>query len=266
MSEKNRAGFLAQVSVAVVIALAAGGSAPWWWDRMFPSSDHESNNNSNNEKSITESGSFTQQKSNFSEGSKRVYFANFKQWPTKSSEHGSISLTSTNSYVIQPSGNTWVGPGRLIETPSIEGDFVFDIWFEFQNKFPASLHFQITGGGIETSSVGLYLTVWNKDKVTYSLTKDLVRSGNGLPIPYVVRSEKISSRERLSNDFKDHNWSKGSKLTLKREGGRLQLFVNDGFVKQFPASLFPVQKIGIGAAFASRVVVTSIEARVKKKI
>jgi hypothetical protein len=36
--EKKEGGALAQVFVAIVIALLAGGTAPWWWDKFFESS------------------------------------------------------------------------------------------------------------------------------------------------------------------------------------------------------------------------------------
>ena len=43
----------------------------------------------------------------------------------------------------------------------------------------------------------------------------------------------------------------------------MQFFVNDGFVKEFSVSRFPVRQIGVGAAFKSRVLITSIEGRIK---
>lgn len=43
----------------------------------------------------------------------------------------------------------------------------------------------------------------------------------------------------------------------------MQFFVNDGFVKEFGVSRLPVTKISVGAAFESKVLVTSIEGQVK---
>ncbi len=260
MPEKEKSGLAAQVFAAVVVALAAGGSAPWWWDDVFS----KSNGVIVGTEDITEPKELTHKISDFSEGSKRVYFANFSKWPKRNTDYGTTTLSSTNSYVIQPSSNAWIGPGRSIEIPSIDEDYVFDVWFRFHDKLPTALQFEIAGGGDEAPSIELFLSLWDKNKATYSITKSLVRSGNGLGVPHVVRSEVIASREKLSvSDSKNHNWTKGSKLTIKREGGNIQLFVNDSFIKQFPAPLFPVKKISIAAAFESKVIITSIEARVR---
>lgn len=260
MTEKKKTALLSQVLIAVIVALAAGGSAPWWLDKIFLKSDNTPNVADNGLKT----DSIAIVASDFSEGSKRVYFANFKDWPTKTSEHGSITLTSTNSYVLQPSSNIWIGPGRYIDIPAINGDYVFDIWVAFHHKLPSALKIIMSGSGTEADLINLYLSVWDKNKVTFSITKDLVRSGNGLPIGYVVRSEKIASREQLPNTLKNHKWTKNSKLTIKREGGNLYFFVNDKLVKKFFASVFTVDKIDIGAAFESKVVLTSIEGRIRK--
>lgn len=261
MSENKKSGFAAQIFVAIVVALAAGGSAPWWWNKIFSGAEEVIVDAAD----ISKPKEFTQQTSDFPEGSKRVYFANFSEWPKKKTKNGTITLSSTNSYVIQPFSNSWVGPGRSIEIPSINGDYVFDVWFRLHEELPTALNFNLTGGGVEAPSIKLYLSFWEKDKTTYSITKDLVRSGNGLPIPYVVRSESVASREKLPvSGFKSHNWIKGGKLTIKREGGNIQLFVNDKFIKQFSASLFSVKKISVGAAFESKVIISSIEARVRR--
>ena len=169
-----------------------------------------------------------------------------------------------NSYVMEPSSNTTIGPGRLIEIPPVENDFVFDVRFQIEERHPSAvLSFALVGGGTDAESVDVYLEVWDEGNVTYTLTRGRVRSGGGLPVPHAVVEETIAERTQLSSALKAHDWSKGSKLTLKREGGRMQLFVNDEFVKEFSVSRFPAAKLSLGAAFKSKIVITSIEGRVK---
>jgi hypothetical protein len=203
--------------------------------------------------------------SDFPGGTKRVYSADFSLWPRYNSDFGSAKLGFGNSYVMEPYSNTWVGPERSIEIPPLESDFVFDVRFQIEERHPsASLLFNLTGGGTDAESVDVFFDVWDEGNVTYTLTRGRVRSGGGLAVPHAVTEETIAERVQLPSALKEHDWSKGSKLTLKREGGSMQLFVNDGFVKEFGVSRFSVMKICIGAAFKSKVVITSIEGRVKE--
>lgn len=50
---------------------------------------------------------------------------------------------------------------------------------------------------------------------------------------------------------------------MKREGREMQFFINDIFINKFRVSTFPVVKTAVSVAFASKVAITSIEARVK---
>ena len=253
----------------MVIALLVGSSAPWWWKTLFESEKPPTGNyqdtpaapplsaNGHNDVSV-------QPSPDFPGGTRRKYSADFSSWPIKDSEHGSIKLEFGNSYVLEPFSNTWIGPDRSFEIPPLESDFVFDVRFMLVERHPsAALNFDLTGGGTDAESVNIYFDVWDKSSVTYSINKGRVRSGGGLGVPHFIREEIIAAREQLSSTLKNHDWSKGSKLTLKREGGSMQFFVNGQFVKNFTVSRFPVTKISIAAAFKSKVVITSIEARVK---
>ncbi len=202
--------------------------------------------------------------SDFPEGSVRAYSADFATWPTQDSEHGSVSLGFGNSLVLKPSSNTWIGPGRAIDIPSIEGDFVCDVRFRIEERSPsASLHVSFAGAGDDAETIDVYLSIWRDDNVTYTLNKGRVRSGEGLAVPHVVTEAVIAEREQLPPAVRDQNWSTGSELTLKREGGQMQFFVDDQFVKAFDVSLFSVEEVSIGAAQKSTIVVTSIEFRVR---
>jgi len=264
MVEGRKSGMITQITIAVVVALAVGSSAPWWWDAVIGNGASSSENPSQNPPQRDETESPAQPAVDFPGGSSRVYSADFSTWPTHNSEHGAVTPGFGNSYVLQPSGNTWIGPGRAIDIPALNGDFVIDVRFKMEARNPSSsLSIELTGGGSDAESVDVFFDVWDEGNVTFTLTKGRVRSGGGLSVPHGITEETIAEREQIPPALKDHDWSKGSMLTLKREGGRMQFFVNGGFVREFGVTRFPAMKISVGAAFDSKVVITSIEARTR---
>jgi hypothetical protein len=200
--------------------------------------------------------------SDFVAGSSRVFSADFASWPRTDTEYGSVGLAFGNSYFLEPTTNTWIGPGHLLEIPELAGDFVLDVRFRIERRNPsASLHLTLVGEGPDADAVDAFLDVWDQDNVTYTLAKGRVRSGGGLGVPHAVTDETFAEREQVPPTVKAHDWSMGSKLTLKREAGRMQFFVNDNFVREFSVPRFPIRKLGVAAAFDSMIVLTSVEAR-----
>lgn len=205
-----------------------------------------------------------QPRSDFPGGSSRVYSADFSQWPITPIEHGLVSLGFGNSYVLQPSSNVWIGSGPQPIVPELTGDFVFDLRFQIEERNPSSgITVNLAGGGNDAESIDVYLDVWEQGNVTYSLTRGRIRSGGGLAVPHVITEEIYADRSQVPAAVKQHNWTQGGKLTMKRDGGDMQVFINDVFVKEFRVSTFPVVKTSVGVVFASKVVFTSAEARVK---
>ena len=201
--------------------------------------------------------------SDFPGGSTRAYSADFAAWSRPSSEHGRLSLGFGNALVLQPSSNTWIGPGETIEISRVEGDFVCDLRFRIEERAPsAALNLRLQGVGDDADALKLFFSVWDDDHATYSIQKARVRSGGGLGVPHLVTEEEVASRVDLPDPVQAHDWASGSELTLKRVGGEMQFFVNDQFVRDFPVAAFPVSKMALGAAFAAKIVVTSIEIRV----
>lgn len=198
----------------------------------------------------------------FPGGSERVYSADFASWPMQSTEHGSVTLGFGNSLVLKPASNTWIGPGSGIDIPSVQGDFVCDVRFRIEERNPsAALHVQFSGAGEDAEAVDVYFSVWRDDRATYTLNKARVRSGEGLAVPHVITESVVADRVELPPEVVDSDWSAGGEITLKREGGEMQFFVNDTFIKGFDVSLFPIEEISLGAAFESTITVTSIEFR-----
>jgi hypothetical protein len=164
---------------------------------------------------------------------------------------------------MQPSTNVWVG-GRsdIGPAPALEGDCLFDLRFRIERSNPAtSLSFGLAGGGADAEQAEVFLHVGEAGDLRYTVYKGRLRSGSGLPVTHAITEERIAEDEQLPPALKDHDWLQGSKLTLKREGGSMQFFVNDEFVREFPVSKFPVRNVSVGVAGDSTVVVTSLEAR-----
>lgn len=200
----------------------------------------------------------------FPGGSERLYSAEFASWPMQSTEHGSVTLGFGNALVVKPTSNTWIGPGRTIGIPSVEGDFVCDVRFRIEERSPsAALHVRFSGAGNDAEAIDAYVSVWRDDRVTYTLNKARVRSGEGLAVPHVVTERVVADRVELPSEVSGSDWAAGGELTFKREGGVMQFFVNDTFVEEFDVSLFPVEGISLGAAFESTITITSMEFRGK---
>lgn len=199
----------------------------------------------------------------FAGGSTRAYAADFTAWPRPTTEHGRVSLGFGNALVLEPSSNTWIGPGQTIEIPPVGGDIVCDLRFRIEERASsAALKLSLQGPGNDADALQLFLSVWDTDNVTYTLQKARVRSGGGLGVPHLVTEEEVANRAQLPAAAKSQDWARGSELTVKRVGGDMQVFVNDQFVRDFPMASFPVSKLSLGAAFASKIVVTSLEIRV----
>jgi trypsin-like peptidase len=199
----------------------------------------------------------------FPGGSRRAYSAEFDKWPTPTTGNGSITLGFGNSYVMRPASNIWIGPGKLMEITPLNQDFVLDMKFRVESRNPSAVvSLELSGAATDADDVNVYLELWNQNSATYSITKGRIRSG-ALPVPHAIPEESIAERAELPAVIKSHDWSKGGKITLKREAGEMQLFVNDIYVKDFHVSVFPVDRLGVGAAFSSTILITSIEARTK---
>lgn len=199
--------------------------------------------------------------SDFSGGSRRVYSVDFSEVSASSSSEGAISHGFGKSLVLEPSSNTWLGPDRAFDITGVDGDFLCDLSFSIEERNPAaSLTFSLEGSGRPAKMVKVYFSVLGDGRANYSLQKGIVKY-NGVEVPHAVIEDQIADQEQLPSDIAAHDWSSGSKLRLKRVGGKMQFFVEDKFVKKFDVSLFPVGEVSLGAAQDSKIEITSIEFR-----
>lgn len=268
----GKSGPMHQILIAVIIALLAGGSAPWWWDKVFgskvnvnaPKPDQPSGRD-DNPPGPSSPGPSVKDKpaADFPQGSRRIYSATFNQWPVQDSQYGSVALGAGNTYLLKPAGNTWIGSGRMMEIPRLESDFVYEVRFQVRERTSdASLNVQMSGAEEDAEALDAYLELWGDRSPTYSIYRSKIKRV-GLPVPHLITEERIAERVQLPAAIGGNDWSRGGTFVLKREGGRMALFVNEEFVRDFAVSLFPFNQIAIGAAFPCAIEITSIEARIR---
>ena len=104
------------------------------------------------------------------------------------------------------------------------------------------------GTGDDVQSVWVSFDVWSEQKATYSLQKQRLKRA-GIRVPLQERVEEIADRVLLPASIATHDWSGGGEITLKREGGRMTLLVNDESIRDFAITWLPFNQIGVGAAF-----------------
>lgn len=260
-TEKKKTGIVSQIFVAVIIALLVGGTSPWWWKEFFGNGEQGSGYTQEPQSSQGDTSKdpspINSPEPDFSSGSTRVYSSVFSEWPESQNEHGSIRVKH-GTYVLQPSSNTWIGPGRWMDITTLEKDFVIDLRFRIKERNPSAvLSLGLASAGQDADYVKAYLDVWSSENVTYSLEKGRIKDNF-----YVIRENSIAEREQVPVEIRGHDWANGATVTLKRQGGIMQFFVNGSFVRAFPISRFRVSRLSLGAAFKSTLEVTSIEARI----
>ncbi len=280
----ERRKLLNQILTAVVVTLLVGGTSPWWFRELRdlllsrgPAQGQEAATVSPpqtpnppagsqpgtqppppaNPPGVQPGPSVPEPTPDFPSGSRRVYSADFATWPKPVTPEGSITLGFANSYVIRPLGNAGVGSG-FIDMPPLGGDFLFDVRFQIIDRRPlAFLQFHTAAAmGPDADSLGVALW-WNGSTLAYTVEKGRIRGAS------MIVEQTIADREPLPAPFSEHDWSQGSKLTLRREGGEIHLFLNDRPVKTFPCPVFTPERLAILASFPSAIEVTSIEARTR---
>lgn len=195
----------------------------------------------------------------FPSGSLRVYSADFASWPLIQTDQGVIAR-EMGAYVLKPASNTWLGLGRMLEMTPLTGDFLFELRFRMLERSPgSSLMLELVGSGNDADGLLVYFTVEDPHPANYSIIKGRLKDNF-----YLLTEETLADRLPLPPDLQNRDWSAGNKLQLKRDGGTLYFFVNDAFVTQFPVPVAPLARLGLGAAFKSRVEITSIESRVRR--
>ncbi len=188
-------------------------------------------------------------------GTRRVYSANFQEWPVNNSEHGTVG-PEYGTYLMSPSGNTWVGPGRPVGMVALKGDFVFELSFLIKNRTgPAALSLNLTGAGADADRVSAYL-MWSASNLTYSVSKERLKDRF-----YVTPVETVAEAVPVPPSLASRDWSRATTLTLKREGGEMHLFIGGQLIRSFGVSLFEPVELGVSAAHPSPIMLTSVEAR-----
>lgn len=257
--DRNKSGVLMQILVAAAIALLVGGTSPWWWKEIRrPQEQTAAKSSALPEQPVGPTQVPAQPTPDFPGGSKPAYSATFLQWPVVTNEHGFVGPLN-GEYVLAPTSNTWVGPGDVMPITPLAGDFIFEAHFRIAERHSeAAFHLELLGSGPQADYLSVFLDISDIANATYTLDKGWIKDQH-----YLTRDKLIAERAPLAPAIATSDWSKPSKISLKREGGVMQFFVNDLLVREFPVTIFTVANVSVEAAFPSKIVVTSLEGRVR---
>ena len=110
----------------------------------------------------------------------------------------------------------------------LSGDFIFEAHFRVEEPSPeSSLELQLLGSGQQADYISVYLEIRDVGNVTYSIDKGWIKDDH-----YLTRDRLIAERVHLEPTIAASNWSKQSKMGLKRENGVIQFFVNQETVSR----------------------------------
>ena len=194
----------------------------------------------------------------FPTGSKTAYVVQFSQWPAVTDEHGHVGPEGGN-YVLEATSNTWMGPGRKLPISPLQGDFIMDIAFQIVRKKDCSLSITLSDAGSDYAQLSFYFDIWEAGSQTFSITEDWVRQNF-----YADTKRKIAERASVPPDFRSPDWTGENTLSVKREGQQIGFYLNGHLLRSFPSPDFDVRQFGLGIAFESRVLLTSVKARVRQ--
>lgn len=191
----------------------------------------------------------------FDRGSRTVYIAQLSTWPTKNSEHGYVGPKG-DDYVLEATSNTWMGSGYSPITP-LKNDFIVDFSFEVVQKTNSSLSITLSDDGNDYSQFNFIFSIWEQGSLTFSILEYWVEQNF-----YAHLKNRIAERAVVPQHLSSVDWTKENKLSVKREGTQIGFYLNGHLLQSFQSSIFEIKKLNVSIAFKSRVLLTSVEARV----
>lgn len=194
----------------------------------------------------------------FVSGSKAAYVAKFSTWPKVSNEHG-YARPEGSYYALEARSNTWVGSGRLLPITILRGDFIVEMSFRVIHKTNCGLSITLSDAGDDYSQLVFYFDIWDSGSLNFSINENDVDDDF-----YVKLKRKVADRTSVPVNLSSVDWTKGNRLSVKREGNSISFYFNGHLLKSFYSSIFDIKKVGVGLAFKSKILLTSLEARVPR--
>ena len=195
----------------------------------------------------------------FTRGSRVAYRGQFNAWPKQKNQYG-VAQPEAKGYGLQAVSNTWVGPGQYVDiTPDIHGDFILDLTFKVVHRTNASMSITLSDAGKNYPQVEFFFDIWEKGNLTYSIYENYVKNNF-----YSNIRRKFAERLPVKWNTSTIDWGTPNTLTIKREGNRMAFYLNRVQLHGFSVPTFPLKKMGLGLAFKSKILFTSVQARVPK--
>jgi hypothetical protein len=187
--------------------------------------------------------------------SRSVYEAQFRTWPVMRTGQGYVGGEG-KAYAMEATGNAWMGTGKALPIAPLSGDFVLDIAFTVVFKEDCSVNITVSDAGRDYSQLDFFFDMWQTGPPSISIYENAVQSDF-----YVNIKRRFADREqvRISPSLLEGN--KRHMLSIRRERNTVSFLLDGSVLKSFPAPHFTVRKFGIGIAFKSKILLTSVRAR-----
>jgi len=190
--------------------------------------------------------------------SKIIYEAQFSTWPKVKSEYGYVGAESGH-YIMEATSNTWMGPGAYLPITPVSGDFVIDISFKVIYRENCSLNITLSDAGRDYSQLDFFFDIWQSGAPTFSIYENSVQNDF-----YVNIKRRFAERTQVKQNLSLVDWTKVNTLSVKRERNNVSLYLNGNLLQSFLSPTFPVRKLGFGISFKSKILLTSVKARIPR--
>lgn len=189
-------------------------------------------------------------------GAVTVYSAVFSAWPTVKNKQGYVR-PENGRYVLEASSNAWMGPQeKLPLNVVLQGDFSVQIALSVEYREDCSLNITLAGAGRDYSQLDVFLDIWRSGTPTFSAYEYGVERGF-----YANLKRRFAERVPVP-DIAATDWRQLNSLRIDRQGNTVLVSLNGRPVGSFQAPVMPVSQLGVGIAFRSKVVLSSVTASI----
>lgn len=193
-------------------------------------------------------------------GSRTVWSADFSEWRRDRDDYGYVRPRH-GRYVLEAYDDTWIGSGWE-PVSRLESDFIIDVSFSFESiSDEPIMEINLSEGGHEPSRLHFRLWIVSSAKTKYSIEETWLTDDH-----HVRRVRDYADNELVPDDYLDSvRWHRTNRLSLKREGRRMKLYLNGNLLESFRPSRLAIRKLGISLAGESELHINAIRARVPRR-
>jgi hypothetical protein len=188
--------------------------------------------------------------------SRIVYEAEFSKWPKVKNQYGYVGAES-GYYIMEATSNTWMGPGAYLPITFLKGDFVMDMSFKVVYRENCSLNIILSDAGRDYSQLAFFFDIWQSGLPTFSIYENSVQNDF-----YVNIKRRFAERTQVKQNVALVDWTRVNSLSVKRDRNNVSFYLNGNLLQSFLSPTFVVRKLGLNISFRSKILLTSVKARV----